>query len=77
MWSNILNIDEISFYQTSVKHNPSLNWLGLTHFGQVDLRKWAILTPYWRHQSLGYLKKIWMPVVNIHWCSWTLKGINI
>ena len=24
-----------------------------------------------------YLKKIWMPVVNIHWCLWTLKGLNI
>ena len=34
-------------------------------------------TPYWRHPSLGYLKKIWMPVVNINWCPWTLKGFNI
>ena len=49
----------------------------LTHCGLVDLRKWSILTPYWRHQSLGYLKKIWMPVVNIHWCPWTLKDFNI
>ena len=32
------------------------------------------LTPYWCHQSLGYLNKIWMPVVNIHCWSWTLKG---
>ena len=35
------------------------------------------LIPYWRHQSLGYLKKIWMPVVNISWCQWTLRGFNI
>ena len=35
------------------------------------------LTPYWCHQSLGYLKKICMPVVNIQWCPWTLKGLNI
>ena len=48
-----------------------------THCGREDLWKWAILTPFWRHQSLGYLKKIWMPVVNIHWCPWTLKGFNI
>ena len=42
--------------------------------------RWAItllLTPYWCHESLGYLKKIWMPVVNIRWCPWTLKGLNI
>ena len=49
----------------------------LTHCCPVDLQKWAILTPYWFHQSLGYLKKIWMPVVNIHWCPWTLKFLNI
>ena len=49
----------------------------LTHCGLVDLQKWAILTPYWRHQSHGYLKEIWMPVVNIHWCPRTLKGFNI
>ena len=35
------------------------------------------LTPYWRHQSLGYLKKICMPVVNIYWCPWTVKGFKI
>ena len=34
-------------------------------------------TPYWRHQSLSYLKKIWMPVSNINWCPWTFKGFNI
>ena len=34
-------------------------------------------TPYWRHQSLGYLKKIWMPVVNIIWCPWAIKGFSI
>ena len=37
----------------------------------------SFLTPYWYHQSLGYLKKIWMTVLNIQWCPWTLKGPNI
>ena len=56
----------------------SIQWSRvLTHCGLADLRKWAILTAYWRHQSFGYLKKIRMPVVNIHWCPWTLKSFNI
>ena len=61
-------------------HNFPCRFVGfayLTHCGLVDLRKWIILTPYWRHQSLGYLKKIWMPVVNIHWCSWTPEGFDV
>ena len=36
----------------------------LTYCGLVDLWKWAILTPYWRHQSLGYLKKILPWILN-------------
>ena len=56
---------------------PDVANIYLTHRGPVDLRKWAILTPYWCHQSLGYLKKIWIPVVNIQWCPWTFKGLNI
>ena len=47
----------------------------LTHRGPVE--NGPFLTPYWCHQILGYLKKIWMPVVNIQCCPWTLEGLNI
>ena len=49
----------------------------LTHCGPWTCENGPFFTPYWRHQSLGYLKKIWMPVVNINWCPWNRKGCNI
>ena len=78
--SNISNTksEKVMFLISSCICLCQIHWSQvLTHWGREDLWKWAILTPYWHHQSLGYLKKIWMPVVNIHWCPWTLKGFNI
>ena len=59
-----------------------LSRLALKRFLELIVARWIcengpFLTPYRCHQNLGYLKKNWMPVVNIHWCPWTLKGLNI
>ena len=59
---------------------PLSEWM--LEYCKLIVARWTcengpFLTLYWCHQSLGYLRKIWMPVVNIHWCLWTLKGLNI
>ena len=64
---------------------PALSghWLPCTRCCQYLLNSsWsgglAKMGHFWHHtDSLGYLKKIWIPVVNIQWCPWTLKGLNI
>ena len=70
-WAIIIFVLSLSFMLIS-NLNPfnSLRSGGFARMGRF-------LTPYWRHKSIVYLKKIWMPVVNFHWCPWTLKVFNI
>ena len=58
-------------------HDISLYISALLIVAERTCENGPFLTPYWRHQSLGYLKKSWMLIVNNHWCPWTLKGFNI